>query len=238
MNIGEGLRLEKHMETSLKHSLLPRIAAHLEGLVTPLGEIASPHQAAALQLAQWVSTNHRRGEVLPVIMVCTGNSRRSILGAMMGNAAAAYCGFPDVRFYSAGITPSAFNPRTIAALTAVGFAIESTGDDASPCNATLPNPKYRVRWGMGVEQELVEFSKAIGDASLPKAGFAAMMVCSEAAEGCPVVSGAAVRIPMPLVDPKDTDDTPEEPTRYAATRDELGRIMLGIFELIDTVSQI
>jgi len=226
------------METDLKGTLFPLVADHLEGLIPTLSEVDSPHQEADRRLANWLSTHRRRGEVLPVIVACTGNSRRSILGAMMGNAAAAYCGFPDVRFYSSGTTLSAFNRRTIAALTAVGFAIEPTGGDGPTGDAKLPNPKYRVRWGTAVEEELIEFSKALGDASLPKVGFAAVMVCSEAAKGCPVVPGAAGRIPMPLVDPKDSDDTPEETTRYAATRDELGRIMLGVFKRIDTMSQI
>ena len=62
---------------------------------------------------------------------------------------------------------------------------------------------------------------------MPGSDFAAVMVCSEAAQGCPVVPGASARIPMPLVDPKEADDTPEEARRYAETRDELGRIMLA-----------
>lgn len=45
------------METGWKDTLLPRIAAQLEGLITPLSEIASPHQGAGRQLAQWRSTH-------------------------------------------------------------------------------------------------------------------------------------------------------------------------------------
>ena len=151
-----------------------------------------------------------------------------MLGAMMGNAAAAYHGLPEVRFFSAGTTPSAFNPRTVAALNAVGFEVESSGDEAPRGSPELPNPRYRVRWGRGEGQGLVEFSKALGDAALPASGFAAVMVCDEADAGCPVVPGAACRISMPLPDPKAADDTPEEGARYAATRDVLGRLMLAV----------
>ena len=54
------------------------------------------------------------------------------------------------------------------------------------------------------------------------------MVCDEADAACPVVPGSVVRISMPLPDPKAADDTPEEGTRYAATRDTLGRLMLAV----------
>jgi arsenate reductase len=43
----------------------------------------------------------------------------------MGNIAAAYQGFPEIRFHSGGTTPSAFNPRTVAALREIGVDVES-----------------------------------------------------------------------------------------------------------------
>ncbi len=63
------------------------------------------------------------GKPLHVTVVCTGNSRRSILGSSMGNLAAAYSGMPEIRFHSGGTAPTAFNPRTAAALKAIGFEV-------------------------------------------------------------------------------------------------------------------
>lgn len=74
---------------------------------------------------------------------------------------------------------------------------------------------------------MAEYSKALGDEALPGSGLAAILVCPEAAEGCPFVPGVAARIPMPLVDPKEADGTAEVAARYDATRDELGRILLA-----------
>ena len=215
-------------DNAARQDIFPRLARDLEGLAAPLEQIGEPYRSAGRLLADWIAGRYRPGEPLPVVVVCTGNSRRSMLGAMMGNAAAAYHGLPEVRFFSAGTTPSAFNPRTVAALKAVGFEVEPTGDEAPRSSPELPNPRYRVRWGTGEGQELVEFSKALGDAALPASGFAAVMVCDEADAGCPVVPGAACRISMPLPDPKAADDTPEEGARYAATRDALGRLMLAV----------
>ncbi|MGL4461319.1 MAG: hypothetical protein ACRC1K_04135, partial [Planctomycetia bacterium] len=168
--------------------------------------------------------------------VCTGNSRRSMLGATMGNAAAAYHGLPGVRFHSGGTDPSAFNPRTIRALREIGVEIESTGEEAEPGSAGAPNPKYNVAWGKkntGFSEwagtpETVEFSKHYSDPANPAKEFAAVLVCTQADAGCPTVKGATVRIPMPFNDPKEFDGKPEEAAKYAERRDDVGRIMMHI----------
>jgi arsenate reductase (thioredoxin) len=211
-----------------RRNLFPGLAEHLEGLTATLERIEEPYRSAGQRLAEWIAATRQPGEPLRVVVVCTGNSRRSMLGAMMGNAAASFHGLPEIQFFSAGTTPSAFNPRTIAALQAVGFQIEPIGDEAPRGAPELPNPRCRVRWGIGEGQEIVEFSKALGDPALPASSFATLMVCDEADAACPVVPGAVVRISMPLPDPKAADDTPEEGARYAATRDTLGRLMLAV----------
>ena len=129
---------------------------------------------------------------------------------------------------SAGTAPRPSTCGTIAALRAIGFAIEPTGDEAPRGSDGLPNPRYRVHLGSGEGQELVEFSKALGDSSLPKRGFAAVMVCDGADAGCPIVPGAALRLSMPFPDPKAFDGTAQEQERYAATRDALGRLMMAV----------
>ncbi|MGC8641185.1 MAG: hypothetical protein ACP5XB_15065 [Isosphaeraceae bacterium] len=215
-------------EPASRSTLEPVLAAHLDTLDGDLDGIAEPHRSAGRQLAQWLAAHYRPGITLPVVVVCTGNSRRSMLGAMMGNAAAAFIGLPEIRFWSAGTAPSAFNPRAIATLRAVGFEIAPTGHEAPRGSDGLPNPRYRVVWGSGQGQELIEFSKALGDPSLPKGGFAAVMVCDEADAGCPIVPGAAMRISMPFADPKAFDEGTEEQERYAAAGDTFGRLMMAV----------
>lgn len=207
--------------------LWPALAEHLRRLAADDATIGPPHAEAASRLSSWLRDAVEGDGPRDVVVVCTGNSRRSMLGAMMGNAAAAFLGLPQVRFFSAGTEPSAFNPRTIAALEAVGFVVEPTGEEAVRGEEGFSNTRYRVRWGPGAGCETVEFSKALGDPALPRSGFAALLVCTEAAEGCPIVPGASARIAMPLVDPKEADGSPEEAARYAATRDEVARILLA-----------
>ena len=78
---------------------------------------------ATLDYFNVIVEQYQQGKELSIILVCTGNSRRSMMGAAMGNASAAYHGFSDLRFYSGGTTPSAFNSRSIRALKEIGFKI-------------------------------------------------------------------------------------------------------------------
>ena len=92
------------------------------------------HRLAGQKLVDWIAKNYRPGEPLDVVAVCTGNSRRSIMGSTMGNIAAAYYGMPEVRFHSGGTAPTAFNARTMKTLKEIGVEIEQTGKEAGGGN--------------------------------------------------------------------------------------------------------
>lgn len=194
-------------------------------LTTGYDQIAEDHREPARELADWIVATYRPGEPLPVVFVCTGNSRRSALGASLLNLAGAYYGLPELRGHSGGTEPSAFNARTIAALRAVGFAIEPTGDDAPRGEPATPNPMHRVAWGDGESASAVEFSKRYDDPANPRSGFAAVMVCTEADGACPVVPGASARIRMTFLDPKPYDGSALETAKYAERRDDVGRTL-------------
>jgi len=213
-----------------RRRLLPKLVAHADLLTTSFDQIDVPHREAGATLVNWIVENHKPGQSLHVTVVCTGNSRRSILGATMGNVAAAYWGMPEIRFQSGGTAPTAFNPRTIACLRDIGVEIESTGTEALRGEPKTANPIYRVRWGQTGEPafEATEFSKTYFDPSNPQSGFAAIMVCDEADAGCPLVKGASLRLSMPYLDPKIHDDSDDEAARYAERRDDIGRLMLYV----------
>jgi hypothetical protein len=202
--------------------------SHADALSLSFDMIDPIHREAGQTLADWIFANYRPGQKLDIVVVCTGNSRRSILGSTMGNVAAAYYGFPEIRFHSGGTAPTAFNKRTIESLKAIGIEISPTGEEAPRGEPQTANPKQKVLWGTsGLES--VEFSKHYADESNPHANFAALMVCSEADAGCPVVKGAKLRVSMPYLDPKLYDDTPFEAAKYAERRDDIGRLMLSVF---------
>ena len=206
--------------------LSPKARRHADFLTTTFDMIDEQHKVAGKQLADWVVANYQPGKPLNVTVVCTGNSRRSIMGSSMGNLAAAYYGMPEIRFHSGGTTPTAFNPRTVASLKAIGFEIEKTDKEAERGEPKSANPIYRVSWGDGFET--LEFSKHYADQSNPQSGFAALMVCSEADAGCPFVKGATLRLSMPYLDPKIYDDGAFESAKYAERRDDIGRLMMSV----------
>lgn len=214
-----------------RRRLVRAVAAHLDLLTTSFDRIDAAHLAAAEKLADWMVANYERGKPLPLIFVCTGNTRRSVLGATMANVAAAYWGLPEIHGYSGGTEPSAVNPRTIHALESIGIAMESTGDDAERGTDGSPNPKYLIRWGRddnaAPAMRTIEFSKHYGDEVNPHSGFAALMVCAEADAECRFVKGASRRISMPYLDPKSYDESQYETLKYAERRDDFGRLMLA-----------
>jgi protein-tyrosine-phosphatase len=209
-----------------RKDMIAKTRQHADLLSTQFDLIEEQHHKPAEQLAAWVVKHYQAGKPLGVIVVCTGNTRRSVLGATMGNVAAAYHGLPELRFYSGGTEPDAINPRTIATLKEVGLDIEPTGKEATRGKKGDENPIYRVRWGKAMET--TEFSKKYTDAANPQEKFAALLVCSEAETACPNVVGATARIPVPYLDPKAFDGAAFEAAKYAERRDDIGRFTLSV----------
>ena len=210
-----------------RRALRPEVREYADLLTTSYDRIDPSKLAVVERLAAWIAARRRDGEPADVVVVCTGNSRRSMMGATLGNVAAAYHGLPEVRFSSGGTDPSAINPRAIAAIRAVGIAVEPTGDEAPRGAAGAANPAYRVAWGEGEGMQMNEFSKRFDDPANPASGFAAIMVCAEADAECPFVPGADLRLSSPFLDPKMFDDGAFEAVKYAERRDDLGRLMLA-----------
>ena len=144
----------------------------------------------------------------------------------MGDLAAAYYGFDNIRFHSGGTIPSACNKRTVATLKEIGFQIEPTGKEAERGDSKTSNPIYKIHWGKGLET--FEYSKRYDDKTNPQSDFAAILVCSEADQGCPIVPGASLRVSMTFIDPKLYDDGAFEKSKYAERRDDIGRTFLAV----------
>jgi len=218
---------------SEREFLFPKVQAQCDLLSTQSDLTSLDHLDSSERLFQAIISQHIPGVELGVIVICTGNSRRSMLAATMGNIAAAYHGIPELRFYSGGTNPSSFNPRTIKTLKEVGVVIEPTKENATIGDAGEVNPVYMISWGnlprMGVNRfEIKEFSKIYSDPYNPDKAFIALLVCDEADGSCPNVPGASQRIAMPFQDPKSFDGSDLESAKYSERRDEIGRIMLSI----------
>ncbi len=230
---------QKEQLTETKSVLTPKIYSHLQKLVEEDKPLAPIHEKARKELAEVILKHYQaiedplaeksQAKELAIILICTGNSRRSMMGAAMGNASAAYYGFNEVRFYSGGTIPSAFNSRSIKALSEVGFQIEGSGEKAAAGVKGEENLYYWVNWGTGGKAKSLEFSKHYGDVKNPQKDFIALIVCDE--EDCPKVETSRKRILAPFDDPKVYDGKPKEAEKYAERRDDLGRLLLSSFSL-------
>lgn len=174
-------------------------------------EPGANRKPALLALAGYVTDKIKAEKPVRLNFICTHNSRRSHFGQAMAQVLGAYLKIPRFETYSGGTEATAFHPHAVRALEELGLSVEkiSAGE----------NPHYRLTTGPAVSEV---FSKHYATAPNPQKDFAAIMVCSSADAGCPVVSGAERRISLPFEDPKISDGTPAEEATYRARALEIG----------------
>jgi len=153
-----------------------------------------------------------------ITVICTHNSRRSQLGQLWIKVAAIHYGIKNIYTFSGGTEATSFNYRMVNAVKAYGFKVKQLDENA--------NPKYHILLGEEDESMDILFSKVYSENYNPQSNYIAIMVCSQADEGCPFVTGAYKRISLPYLDPKEFDDTELESIKYLEKVKEIGREML------------
>lgn len=199
IDIVETLLLVYYSSALELHSFLSSVEANFNS-------ISEARKAHLLQLSHYFQEKYQAGHTPKAIVICTHNSRRSHLGQIWLAVAADYYGLPKLDTFSGGTEATAFNPRAVAALQRAGLQI--TTEDP-----TDDNPMYQVFWNNSVEP-YIAFSKKYADEPNPSQNFAAIMVCTDADEHCPLVLGTDFRFSLPFDDPKAFDDTALEITKY------------------------
>lgn len=204
----------------MKPKIFPSILAFCQDIENEFAQIPTARKEKLLSLSQYFSKKFHSGETPQAIIICTHNSRRSHLGQIWLAVGADYYGLPAIKTFSGGTEATAFNPRAVAALQRVGFDIQADDIGAS-------NPKYQIQWTEEMKA-YPAFSKRFEDAPNPTTDFAAIMVCSEADEACPFVSGTDFRLALPFDDPKAFDGTNLESLKYDERCRQIGREMLFV----------
>jgi arsenate reductase len=137
--------------------------------------------------------------------ICTHNSRRSHLSQVWAQTLAAYHNLEKVSCYSGGTEATALFPMVAETLKNSGFHIETLSHGH--------NMVYSIKYAAN-SHPIIGFSKTFDDPFNPQSGFAAVMTCSQADEGCPFIAGADLRVPMTFEDPKVFDNTPQQIEKY------------------------
>lgn len=193
--------------------------AYVDARLAEADRIAPERRAELDALARDVAGWARAGE-LPLVFVCTHNSRRSHLAQVWAEVAARRFGLDGVRAFSGGTEATALHPNAAAALERAGLAVERSDDSA--------NPVYRVRVD-ATGEPLRLFSKVWSDPSNPREGFVAVMTCDAANEACPLIPGARARVPLTYADPKAFDGTDREAAGYDERCAQIARELLYLF---------
>lgn len=186
--------------------LYPAIEKYLKEAEQAIELIPVERKKVLDKIAFYISQKTDSGRKAHLVFICTHNSRRSHISQLWAAAAAAYYGVEGIITYSGGTEVTAFHVNAIKALRDAGFLIEIIKDGE--------NPIYAVKFSDDAPA-ITSFSKKYMDTPNPSLRFAAIMTCSQADEGCPLVTGADARISLPYDDPKASDGTPEQSAVYA-----------------------
>ncbi len=201
--------------------LFPSIERYIGALQEEV--IASERFLLLEELIGYMANTLYSGRTVRLVFICTHNSRRSHLAQAWAQVFAYRYGLAPIECYSGGTETTACNPRTVAALERAG--LRATAITAGE------NPVYLFQYAEGVGP-VIAFSKVYDQPPNPRAGFAAVMTCAQAAESCPVVLGAEQRFALPYDDPKAADDTPEEAATYDARCRQIAAELQFVFEAV------
>ncbi|NNE29959.1 MAG: hypothetical protein HKN16_09990 [Saprospiraceae bacterium] len=206
--------MEKNMQTQFLETV---------SLIGQESQIISEERKITLdQLAQSIKDSMANFGFAKVISVCTHNSRRSQLMQIVLQFLADQKGISGIETFSGGTEGTAFNYRMVDALRHFGFdlRVDKPGE----------NPVYQLYETEDSAREDYYFSKRFDNSYNPQEQFIAVMVCDEADVACPFVPGAFNRISLPYIDPKVSDDTPEEAQTYQDKVVEIAREMRYVVE--------
>ena len=200
-----------------------KLISYTDKSIKEFDSITADRKEKLAQVVDYIEQKLKTGDKARLIFICTHNSRRSHLAQIWAQTAAEYFGIAGVKTYSGGTEATAFNPNAVKALERAGFDIHK--------ESKTDNPVYFIK--MSAESEpLKAFSKKYTDKTNPQNGFCAVMTCSSADEGCPVVFGSDKRIAVTYDDPKEFDGTQHETIAYDERCRQICSEMFWLFSLV------
>ena len=197
-----------------REQLFPNLQKYFQRLEATYAGISAERKALLLPIRAYIEERKEARKIIQITVVCTHNSRRSHFGQLWLKAAAYYYGISNFYTFSGGVEATAFNPRAVAAMERAGFEVAFA--------ETSANPLYTFSLGDSLPKERC-YSKRFDAVDNPHGDFAAIMVCTDADENCPVIPGAEKRFSLPFIDPKVADDTLEEAEVYDLRCEQMAR---------------
>ena len=186
-----------------KNPVFPEIEKTILSL--DIDQISNDRKNILNPLADYIKEKSAKNEAIALNFICTHNSRRSHLSQVWAQTLAHYVGIKNMNCYSGGTETTALFPVVAETLKNSGFEIQKLSE--------TENPIYSIKFASN-SLPIIGFSKTFDDKFNPKEDFAAIMTCSSADEGCPLVKGSNARFPITFEDPKTFDNTPQQKEKY------------------------
>lgn len=173
-------------------------------------------------IASWIKAKQHAKAPVHLVFICTHNSRRSQVAQAWSVALASGAGLNGIHAWSCGTEATCVAPTVIRELERAGFQVEDDGKGTGEFILTHSEDA----------EPLVLHSKTIDDPENPANGFAAIMVCNDADEACPLVAGADARFSLPYQDPKTHDGTADEAKAYRTCSELIASEMQRLIALV------
>ncbi|WP_296317703.1 low molecular weight phosphatase family protein [Winogradskyella sp. UBA3174] len=183
--------------------LYSKIKAQIDAL--DVNSIACERKDTLQALIDFIQLKVANKALINLNFICTHNSRRSHLSQVWAQTMAHHYTINNVFCYSGGTEATALFPIAAKTLKQTGFKIETLSNEN--------NPVHSIKYSDNT-QPIIGFSKTYDADFNPTSEFAAILTCSSADKGCPLISGAEKRIPLTYDDPKAFDNTPQQLEKY------------------------
>ena len=174
---------------------------------------------------EFIQEKAQTEQEIRINFICTHNSRRSHLSQVWAQTMAYHCNIQNVFCYSGGTEATALFPMAAETLRNSGFKINMLSEGK--------NPVYSIKYAEN-QHPIIGFSKKFDAAFNPTSGFAAILTCSQADEGCPFIAGAEKRFPITFEDPKAFDNTPQQAEKYKERNLQIATELYYVFSQINS----
>lgn len=182
--------------------MFEKLEKYIQKATLESGKLPESRVAILDQLAGQI--RQKLPDQVNLIFICTHNSRRSHFGQVWAQVAAANFEIHNIATFSGGTEATALNPNAAAAFSRSGLQLEIPSTE---------NPVHEISYS-SEDSPIKAWSKAYSDATNPQKDFIAVMTCSDADEGCPVIFGANYRVSLLYEDPKISDGTALQDSTY------------------------
>ncbi len=199
----------------------PEIVSQID--VLDVNSISSERKKVLQPLIDYVQLKTEANTIINLNFICTHNSRRSHLSQVWAQTLSHYFNIKNVFCYSGGTEATALFPVAGKTLEHTGFKIEKLSNGA--------NPVYAIKYATNAHP-VIGFSKTYDATFNPASEFAAILTCSSADKGCPIIAGAEKRIPITYEDPKVFDNTPLQLEKYKERSLQIATEMKYVFSNI------